>query len=221
MALYSEFIRLDISDAMRSEARYHAGRRTRTIVRRFNAGSAPLSDMERNYVGALGEILVKSYFSQSIDLTDNYDTGHPDSGDIQINERIFDIKSEAVPMVFFKKLYEANLKPYEPYGCRVYTVSHLRHLKKYTGGVIFTAFPAPDDAKQERHDGELREEMVSYMHPGLILGYVKPEDFTAKTAQKYSPPHPVTGRRLRYNSANIIFTLNELRPVKELCTDER
>ena len=121
---------------------------------------------------------------------------------------------------FFKKLYQTGLKPYEPYGCRVYTVSHLHHLGKYTGGIIFTAFPVPDNAKQERRDGELREDIVLYMHPGLILGYVKPEDFQSKTAQKYSPPHPVTKRRFRYHSANILFTLNELRPVKELYADK-
>ncbi len=220
MPLHPDFVRLNISEAMRSEARYHAIRRTKHIVRRFNAGSAPLSDKERNYLGALGEIVVKSYFNQPIELADNYDAGRPDSGDIRINDLMYDIKSEAVPMTFFKRLYTAGLKPYEPYGCRVYTASHLHHLKKYTGGAIFTAFPIPDDAKEDRRAGELREEIVTFMHPGLILGYVKPEDFAGKTAQKYSPPHPETGYRRRYNSVNIVFTLEELRPVNELCRDE-
>ncbi len=201
---------------MRSEARYHAVRRTKRIVRRFDAGSAPLSDVERNYLGALGELLVKSYLHQSIELTDNYDDGRPDSGDIRIENLMYDVKSEALPMSFFKKVYAGALLPYEPYGCRVYTVSHLKHLKKYTGGIIFTAFPIPDDAKEDRREGELREEIISYMHPGLILGYVKPADFTGKTAQEWSPPHPVTGRSFRYNSANIVFPLKELRSVKEL-----
>ncbi len=218
MPLHSSFIRLDISEAMRSEARYHAIRRTNHIVRRFEAGSAPLSDKERNYLGALGEILVKSFFSQSMELDDAYDAGKADSGDIRLRDLMFDIKSEALPMRFFKRLYAGELKPYEPYGCRVYTKQHLHHLTKYTGGIIFTAFPVPDNAREGRREGELREEIVMYMHPGLILGYVKPEDFTGKVAQTHSPPHPETGRRYQYNSANIIFPLTELRPVTELST---
>jgi len=216
LPLHPNFIRLDISEAMRSEARYHAIRRTKKIVPQFDGGSGPLSHQERNYLGALGEIMVKSYFKQPIQLQDNYDAGRPDSGDIRLNGLMYDIKSEAVPMAFFKRLYTGALKPYEPYGCRVFTAKHLHHLKKYTGGVIFTAFPVADDAKEDRREGDLREEIVSYMHPGLILGYVKPADFADKTAQAFSPPHPVTGRSFRYNSANIVFPIKELQPVKEL-----
>ena len=56
MAIHPSFVRIDITSEMQAEAKYHALRRTRYIIRQFKPYSAPLSAIESNYIGALGEI---------------------------------------------------------------------------------------------------------------------------------------------------------------------
>lgn len=216
MALYPSFIRVDVTSEMQAEARYHALRRTRYIVRQFKAEGAPLSAVESNYIGALGEIVTRSYYQQSIELSDNYTEGRTDSGDIQLDGLNYDIKSEAVPFKAFQKLYSGTIQPYEPYGCRVYTVKHLHHLNKYNGGIIFVAFPIADEARQERENEGFRSTVMVGCTPGLILGLVQPNVFEDKKPQQYSPPHPKTGRRLRYYSDNYVFQVMELTSVTAL-----
>jgi len=216
MAIHPSFVRIDITSEMQAEAKYHALRRTRYIIRQFKPYSAPLSAMESNYIGALGEIITRIYFLQTTTLDDHYANGKTDSGDIQLNNFSYDIKSEAVPLVVFKKLYNGTIRPYEPYGCRVYTAKHLHHLKKYNGGIIFVAFPIADEAKLEKENDGFRSTMMTGCTPGLILGFVHPEQFKGKKPQRYSPPHPKTGKQLHYYSNNYVFGLDELITMKTI-----
>lgn len=216
MAIHPSFVRIDITSEMQAEAKYHALRRTRYIVRQFKPDSAPLSAVESNYIGALGEIITRAHFLQPTTLDDKYTRGKTDSGDIQINNLNYDIKSEAIPLKNFKSLYSGKIKAYEPYGCRVYTAKHLHHLKKYNGGIIFVAFPISDEAKLERENEGFRDTMMAGCTPGLILGFVRPEQFKGKKPQQYSPSHPKTGKRLHYYSDNYVFELDELISIKGL-----
>ena len=85
MAVYQHFVRIDITPEMQKIAQLHAERRTAMIVRQFIPRSSPLSHIESNYIGALGEIAVHSYFGMNINLADNYDTRQVDSGDLCLN----------------------------------------------------------------------------------------------------------------------------------------
>ena len=90
----------------------------------------------------MGEIAVYSYFNRGINLSDHYEEHSVDLGDIYINDLIYDIKKEALPNKFYRKLYYGEIQSYEPYGYRIWTAKHQHHLKKYTGGIIFVAIPS-------------------------------------------------------------------------------
>ena len=85
MVVYKNFIRIVISPQMQDIARFHAKRRTESIVRQFVPRNSPLSHIESNYIGARGEIAVSCYFQMNIHIADNYDEHQVDSGDIYIN----------------------------------------------------------------------------------------------------------------------------------------
>ncbi|HGY54447.1 MAG TPA: hypothetical protein ENK44_01970 [Caldithrix abyssi] len=215
MNLHKNFIRIEITPPMREIAVYHARRRSEKIKRRFVPENAPLSALESNFVGALGEVAVRYLFSGQKELKDDYDLGKTDSGDVRINGKMYDIKSEGVPLSLYIKLYEGRIKPYEPYGCRVWTAKHLAHLPKYDGGVIFTALPIMQ-TEQQKQDELLRKDILEGMDHLIILGYALPEEIRAKKPQRYSPPHPVSGKRYPYYSPNMVFHHSELHPVHSL-----
>lgn len=215
MPLHPSFKRIEISQAMQDEARYHALRRTNNIQQRFVPLNPPLSQAESNFIGVLGEIVIRNLFLGSIGIKDNYAAKKADSGDIIIHNLSYDIKSEAVPMSQFKILYEGAIQPHEPYGCRVYTATHAHHLVKYTGGVIFVAFPIPDNSRENRNDDRLREDIITFCNPAIITGYVKQEAFKDRKPQQFSPPHPKTRRRLKYNSSNFVFHHSELSSIQD------
>lgn len=216
MKPFEKFIRVKLLPLMKDQAKYHARRRTQEIVRRFKPDKAPLSDVESNYVGALGEIVVRYLFSGAIDLEDRYGQHKVDSGDIVINGRAFDIKSEAIPLQYYRRLYDGSIKDYEPYGCRVWTAAHLKHLHKYNGGVIFTAAPVPGNAKTDREQGVLRPRIIDFIEEILIVGFVSPQSFESKQPAWYAPEDPRTHKRRKYNSLNYIFHHSELKSVKDL-----
>ncbi len=216
MKPFDKFICVKLIPIMKDQARYHARRRTREIVRRFIPDNAPLSDIESNYVGALGEVAVRYLFSGEIDLEDRYARHKVDSGDIVINGKAYDIKSEAIPEKFYRRLYDGSIRDYEPYGCRVWTAAHLKHLNKYNGGIIFTAVAVPGDAKRDREKGILRPRIVEFIEELLVVGYVEPKAFKSKEPTWYAPEDPRTHRRRKYNSLNYIFYHSELKSVKHL-----
>ena len=216
MSLFSSFIRIEITSEMQGEARYHALRRTKNIKRQFIPRHAPLSALESNYIGSLGEITVLNLVHESISLTDNYAKHKVDDGDIRIQDSVFDIKSEALPYQSYKKLYDGSILAYETYGCRVYTARHSHHLQKYSGGIIFVAFPIPDDTKEDKNENRLREQIVEFCNPGLILGYAPLSAFEKKIPQHFAPADPESGKRHRYNSENFVFHHSELQPLSLL-----
>ena len=216
MAVYNNFIRIDITPEMQDIARLHAKRRTETIVRQFIPRNSPLSHFESNYIGALGEIIVCSYFEKELKLDDNYDLHQVDSGDISINGLVYDIKTEAIPNKFYRKLYYGEILSHEPYGCRVWTARHEHHLKKYTGGIIFVTIPIPNGAKDDRQNNVLRDRIVNHAKQAIIVGYVDQNVFEKMKSDWYSPKYPDTGKRRRYNSPNYIFHHLEINPIKGL-----
>jgi len=197
-------------------AQYHARRRTQKIKRQFVPGNAPLSAIESNYIGSLGEIALRFLFMGERELADNYDEHKVDSGDIEINSLMYDVKTEAVPQKFYSRLYSGKIEAHKPYGCRVWTASHLHHLHKYNGGVIFAATPVPDNSKESKKENELRRSIIDYAGHLLVVGFVRSEEIKKKKPSLYSPPHPHTGRRRKYNSKNFIFHHTEIRSIKEL-----
>ncbi|HID39946.1 MAG TPA: hypothetical protein EYP36_10600 [Calditrichaeota bacterium] len=215
MQLYKNFLRIEITPIMREIAVYHARRRSAKIKRRFIPAGAPLSAPESNFVGALGEIAVRYLISGEEELEDDYDAGKTDRGDAQINGKMYDVKSEAIPLKYYNKLYTGSIKAYEPYGCRVWTAKHLKHLTKYNGGVIFTAMPIAD-TEEEKQEDALRASVTEQINHLILIGYTTPDQVQARRPGRYSPPHPHSGKRFRYHSPNFIFHHSELLSVKNL-----
>jgi len=216
MKIYPDFVCISIDHEIIDIARHHARRRTEHIIRQFVPQNAPLSALESNYIGALGECCVRFYLTGQKQLGDNYESHRVDSGDIQINGLVYDIKTEAIPLRAFKKLFCGSIKPYQAYGCRVWTARHHQHLKKYTGGVIFSAVPIPDNCRTYRKQGVLRDVLIETAVHLLIVGYAEPLKFTNRQSTWFSPPHPITGRSYKYNSPNFIFHHTELGKIREL-----
>ena len=98
MPIFHNFILIEPTREMQEIAVHHAKRRTDAIVRQFIPRHAPLSHIESNYIGALGEIVVHDYFGLPIELKDNYADNQVDSGDIRIKGKMYDIKTEATPV---------------------------------------------------------------------------------------------------------------------------
>ena len=215
MNLFKDFIRIEITPPMRERAVYHARRRSAAIKRRFVPQAAPLTPLESNFVGALGEIAVCYLVHGQRELSDDYDDGRTDSGDVRIKGKMYDVKSEAIPLKYYAKLYEGTIKAYEPYGCRVWTARHLIHLPKYNGGIIFTAMPVVN-TEEEKQDNAIRSAIMEGIDHLIITGWVPPDAIRAKQPTRYSPSHPAYGKGYQYNSPNFIFHHSELLPVREL-----
>lgn len=216
MTLFNGFVHINITPEMQGIAEQHALQRTQIIVRRFIPRNSPLSHLESNYIGVLGELAVCCYFGKNMILKDNYDQHFVDSGDICIKNLMYDIKSEAVPNKFYRKLYYGDIKPYEPYGCRVWTACHKHHLNKYTGGIIFVALPIPNDARNDKQTGLLRSRIVEHVKQAIIIGYVNRKRFKTMKPELYSPKDPGTGKKRMYNSPNFIFHHSEVIPIEKL-----
>lgn len=216
MVVYNNFVRIEITPEMQNIARLHAKRRTNMIVRRFIPRNSPLSHIESNYIGALGEIATHCFFNRNLQLDDNYDTHQVDSGDIIIDDLVYDIKAEAIPNKFCRKLCSGEIQSHEPYGSRVWTASHRHHLKKYTGGIIFVAIPIPNNALEDKRKNILRDQIVDHAQQAIIVGYLRKSIFDKMKPSWYSPKDPTTGRCRKYNSPNYIFHHTNLYPIKEL-----
>ena len=216
MPVYKNFICIEPTPEMRNIALQHAEQRTDKIIRQFIPRNSPLSHLESNYIGSLGEIAVRSFFEMDIYLDNNYDAHQVDSGDICIADKIYDVKTEAVPNKFYRKLFYGEIQPHEPYGCRVWTASHKHHLHKYTGGVIFVSLPIPNNAKTDKQKNIIRDRIVHHCRQILLIGYVDQGAFKDMKPDWYSPKHPETGKRRKYNSLNYIFHHSAIKPIKDL-----
>lgn len=214
--------KVELSIEERKIAIEHAEKRTASIVRQFVPRNAPLIHLESNYVGVIGEMAVRKYLGINTELEDTYDEGNVDKGDIQYNGLIYDVKTDALMKSYYEKLVNKTLRVYEPYACRVFTAKHLHHLVKYTGGLIFCIFEIPNNAKETKKNGMIRDELINKSEV-IIVGYVKQEDVTNNKPTWYTPTNP-RGNHHKYNSANFIFThdtnapeeISKLRDIKEI-----
>ncbi|MBD3225710.1 MAG: hypothetical protein GF313_13360 [Caldithrix sp.] len=213
---YPYFFNISVNDNMRNLAYKHAKLRCQRIKRQFIPRHAPLSHEESNFVGVLGELAVQWLIFGKINLESQYGALQTDDGDIAIADKSYDIKTEAVPSRFYEKLVTGKIKPYEPYGCRVWTARHRHHLDKYTGGIIFTALPIPNDSRMDKQFKTIRPRIVNCATEVIVMGFASPGAVAEKEPTEYSPPHPVTGKQRRYNSPNYIFHHSELDSLKEL-----
>jgi hypothetical protein len=213
VALYSEFVDLALSKTLRQQALDHARKRTRYITRQFIPRRAPLTHLESNYVGALGELAVRQYLGLPVTLPGNYDDRTIDAGDLTYNGLVYDVKTEAVPTEYYHLLRRGEIQPYEPYGCRVWTTRHWHHLKTYTGGLIFCALEIP--AKLGRKLPQSVRPKLLAQRDILILGFVPQAIVKQKKPTWYTPPAP-EGKRRKYNSENLVFHHSELVSIEEL-----
>ena len=215
MKLCDQFVEIRITSKIKEIAIYHAKRRTKEIVRQFVPANAPLVHLESNYVGVIGELAVRKFLGQSVDIPDDYDDHEIDPGDIVINSKVYDVKTDAIPSTYYTKLYTGEIKDYEKYGCRVFTAKHLHHLIKYTGGLIFCAFDIPDDAKKTKKQGKVRN-IIKNNDSILIIGWIAQNKVYDKKPTWFTPENPATGHKSKYNSLNYIFHYSKLRSIKDI-----
>jgi len=213
MAIYSEFIDLALSKTLRQQALAHARERTRHITRQFVPQRAPLTHLESNYVGALGELAVRQYLGLPVVLQGDYVNRAIDAGDLTYNGLVYDVKTEAIPVEYYPFLRRGEIQPYEPYGCRVWTTRHWHHLEMYTGGLIFCALEIP--AKLGGKRPRLVRLKLLTQRDILILGFVSQAAVRKKKPTWYTPPSP-EGKRRKYNSENLVFHHSELVSMEEL-----
>jgi hypothetical protein len=213
--MYNQFQELIIDDSLRELASDHAEKRTKEIVRQFIPQNAPLSAVESNYIGALGEIAVRIFLGLNPLLEDNYHHHKVDDGDIEWNGKVYDVKTDAVVSSSYNKIFDGLIKPYEPYACRVWTTKHAHYLPKYTGGLIFCVIEIPNNAKETKYEGVIRD-VIFNNDKVLIIGFVPQADVKKNPPTWYTPQNPFSGNRMKYNSENYIFHHSDLRGLKEI-----
>ena len=147
ISLYNEFVEILIPTELIKIAEFHSEQRTKYIKRQFLPNQDPLTHLESNYIGVLGELAARQYLELKIELEDNYKNNEVYFGDLDVNGLIYDVKTEAIPAEYYNLLRCGEIKPWTPYGCRVWTAKHKHHFPKYTGGLIFCAVQIPADTK--------------------------------------------------------------------------
>ena len=171
MRLYKEFVEILIPTELIKIAEFHSEQRTKYIKRQFSPSQAPLTHLESNYIGVLGELAARQYLELEIELKDSYKNNEVDFGDLDVNGLIYDVKTEAVPAEYYNLLRCGEIKPWDPYGCRVWTAKHMHHLPKYTGRLIFCAVQIPADTKILIKSFGIRTTLIANQTV-LIVGFV-------------------------------------------------
>lgn len=171
MSLYKEFVEILIPTELIKIAEFHSEQRTKYIKRQFSPSQAPLTHLDSNYIGVLGELAARQYLELEIELKDSYKNNEVDFGDLDVNGLIYDVKTEAVPAEYYNLLRCGEIKPWDPYGCRVWTAKHMHHLPKYTGGLIFCAVQIPADTKILIKSFGIRTILIANQTV-LIVGFV-------------------------------------------------
>lgn len=206
--IHSEFLVVTLDLDHVQTAIHHALDRTKEIVRQFIPRKSALNHLETNYIGALGELAVLKVAGLPAVLERNYDNRQVDSGDVLIKGKIYDVKTEAIPQHWFQKLADGSIRDYEPYGCRVFTVNHAHHLKKYSGGIIFCSLPIRED--EEAKKDKIRESLLLNREI-LVPGFTTVQKVRKKKPTWYTPKDS-QGKKRKYNSKNFIFHHSELMP---------
>lgn len=222
MAIFNQFEEITLTPALKEHALYHACKRTEMIKRQFVPQNAPLTPLESNYAGVIGEIAVRKFLGLSTKLDDNYEEREVDNGDIEWDSLIYDVKTDAIPTIIYNKLYNGLIKEYDTYGCRVFSAKHLHHLKKYSGGLIFCAFKIPDGAKDTKpsfepdHSKKNMRKTVFTNNEVLIVGLIEQKKVADEAPTWYTPINPETGKQSQYNSPNYIFHHKKLKSIKTI-----
>ena len=171
MSLYKEFVEILIPTELIKIAEFHSEQRTKYIKLQFSPSQAPLTHLDSNYIGVLGELAARQYLELEIELKDSYKNNEVYFGDLDVNGLIYDVKTEAVPAEYYNLLRCGEIKPWDPYGCRVWTAKHMHHLPKYTGGLIFCAVQIPADTKILIKSFGIRTILIANQTV-LIVGFV-------------------------------------------------
>ena len=93
MSLYKEFVEILIPTELIKIAEFHSEQRTKYIKRQFSPSQAPLTHLESNYIGVLGELAARQYLELEIELKDSYKNNEVDFGDLDVNGLIYDVKN--------------------------------------------------------------------------------------------------------------------------------
>lgn len=210
--IHPDFVMVSLSLDQVQSSVHHAIERTKEIVRQFIPKKAALNHLETNYIGMLGELAVRKWAGLHEELSVDYSDRTPDKGDMELDGKMYDIKTEAIPEEWFQKLQSGEIKDFDPYGCRVFTERHFHHLKKYSGGIIFCSLPIKDGKPAK--EGKIRESLLLTRNI-MITGCISPEKIKSKEPTWYTPKNPKGGRR-KYNSKNYIFHHTELTPAHQI-----
>jgi hypothetical protein len=171
--------------------------------------------LETNYIGVLGELAIRQAADLTGELERNYEKHEVDSGDVLIDGKMFDVKTEAIPEKWFQKLASGKIKQYDPYGCRVFTAKHAHHLKKYSGGIIFCSIPIL--ANEESRENKIRESLLLNREI-IVPGFTTSKNVKEKESTWFTPEDP-RGKKRKYNSKNYIFHHSELQSLKTLISN--
>lgn len=222
MVLFPKFEIVHLEDELKHEAIHHAQQRTEKIIRQFVPKNAPLTALESNYVGCIGEIAVRKFLNLTTRLDSNYNDHKVDDGDVNYKDLVYDIKTDAIPVLTYNKLYTGIIKDYETYGCRVFSAKHLHHLVKYTGGVIFAAFSIPEHSRENKPDIKPDQDKLNIRttilenNEVLIVGYVEQNKIADRPPTWFTPMNPYTGKQSQYYSPNYIFHHDHLQSIRQL-----
>ena len=113
-------------------------------------------------------------------MKDSYKNNEVDFGDLDVNGLIYDVKTEAIPAEYYNLLRCGEIKPWDPYGCRVWTAKHKHHLPKYTDGLIFCAVQIPVDTKKLIKSLGIRTTLFANQAV-LIIGFVNQSSIKEKS----------------------------------------
>lgn len=152
----------------------------------------------------------------NIAFYDNYKDHQADYSDINIQNLIYEIKTEAISNKYCRRLYYCKILAYEPYGCKMWIARHRHHLKKYTSGTIQISIPILNDAIDSKQKNILREQIIEHAKPGIIIGNVGNYIFERMKSSRYSPKDPNADKRRKYNSPNYIFHHSEIYLIRKL-----
>lgn len=132
---------IKITDEMKKCAEQEAKKRKPYIKHHFRPPH--LTDEQIDIIGFLGEFAACEYLNidWKANIRENYETS--DSGDGYINNKIFDVKTETIPLSYLNKLLSNNLKDNERYGERWINYKQVPFLKNYNI-IIFGAFYRED-----------------------------------------------------------------------------
>ena len=211
--IQSKMITVPVTDEMKEVAIISAENRAQNIVRRFQMGK--LSKAETNYSGCLGELAVKQYYGFPLTLDTVIANGKPDNGDIVLNGKIYDVKTQNMSEMSYDKLVAETLLDTDYKGTFRFTEKHIHHLQsKYDGGVIWVACNNNKNNYQRDLEPssklEIRQEIIDNIDEMLIVGISTQQSFVNR---KLYISHDIAGDRMA--CPNYLFHHSELVPIPE------